>query len=625
MRKSLIWCLLILLILGGFALRLYHLGSFSYRGDEAFTILNWVRPPILDTLRSDIILNDPQPALAYISYWAWGQAFGENEWLMRLFPALANTLGVAAMYALGRHVNGPKTGLLAALIWAMHPFLIWHAQDIRTYAIWSSLSALNLWLALLAIRRRGRLDWALFIGASVLSAYFYYLEGFMLVALNVYVFSHYFRDRPLLKSWVISQIIIGVLLAPWFLQERLLFGSGYGGTVTTPFDLSAIITLFLPTLAFGETFPITHPALIGGLILLVLIAGLWALWRVNQAYARLFALILLVNFTLLSLVSLKLNVFTPRYILCILPVMIIAFARLIRTVYHLNPAWLARIAALALLGAWLVTSLDSQYQIHFSPAYAKPDWRTVTDYLHARIRPDDVVIASSSDVAFIYYYDDFTPIRYLPASERHNPDEIRETLAESSQTFANLWVLDTPPASWPNADARPEWLTANAQQIHSVQVNTFPISLYRGNAVQPFAEADTPLGLRFEGVATLLGVEVIEPIIAGEPLSVVAYWQTENITENALKGFLHLMDANGQFVVRQDDHTLLANGQTTQDWPYWPQIVQFRDVYTLDLTGIEAGEYSLILGLYDPETGVRIPIEATNGDTHTVIGSFNWP
>jgi hypothetical protein len=624
MRKSPItWLLLLSLILGGFALRLYHLDRFSYRGDEAFTMLNWVRPAILETLNSDIILNDPQPALAYISYWGWGQVFGEGELVMRLLPVLMNTLGIAAIFALGRHVNGAKTGLLAALMWAMHPFLIWHAQDIRTYAIWSSLSALSLWLALLALKRRRWVDWVLFVLAAVLSAYFYYLEVFMFVALNIYVFSHYWRDRQLLKAWVFSQVAIGLLLAPWFLQERLLFGSGYGGTVTTPFSLSALLTEFLPTLSFGETLPIPYPELTGALILLVILAGLWALWRINRPYARLFALILVVNFGLLSLVSLKLNVFTPRYILCIIPVMMIAFARLIRTIYHLRPALIARSAALALLGIWLGLSLISQHNHHFAPEYAKPDWRSITDYLHARIHPDDVVIAGSSDVAFIYYYDNFTEIRYLPASERQDPEEIRETLAETTDAFVNLWVLDRPNPTWPNAEIRTAWLETHAQALHHASVDGFPVTLYRGQAIHPFEEADQPLGQRFEGVATLLGVEIIRPILTDEALSVIAYWQTENITKTPLKGFVHLMDADQTQVIRQDDHELRVNGQTTQNWPYWPEWVQFRDVYTLSLEGVAPGEYVLIMGLYDPETGARVPLE--NGDTHTEIGPFNWP
>ena len=55
---------------------------------------------------------------------------------MRLLPALANVLGIPALYAIGRLFGGHRIGLLAALLFALHPFEIWHAQDVRNYAIW---------------------------------------------------------------------------------------------------------------------------------------------------------------------------------------------------------------------------------------------------------------------------------------------------------------------------------------------------------------------------------------------------------------------------------------------------------------------------------------------------------
>src|SRR5690606_5410346 len=111
------------LILFGFALRIYRIDAVSYRGDEAFTVLNWVSHPLLDTLRSEIPLADPQPPLAFALFRGWSLLFGTGEFAMRVMPALFSLIGIPAVYALGKHLGSRTWGALAALLWALHPFL----------------------------------------------------------------------------------------------------------------------------------------------------------------------------------------------------------------------------------------------------------------------------------------------------------------------------------------------------------------------------------------------------------------------------------------------------------------------------------------------------------------------
>src|SRR5690606_9005449 len=125
--------------------------------------------------------SDPQPPLAYASFRLWALIFGTHETTTRLLPALINLLGIPTLYLLGRRIGGAWAGVLAALLWAMHPYHIWHSQDARNYAIWGALSVLSLLLGLRAIERRRLSDWALYILSAAITAYFYYLELFTLV------------------------------------------------------------------------------------------------------------------------------------------------------------------------------------------------------------------------------------------------------------------------------------------------------------------------------------------------------------------------------------------------------------------------------------------------------------
>src|SRR5689334_11348626 len=167
------WAVLALILLS-FALRVYHLGASSLSGDEAFTVRYWAQPPV-DVL-ANLANREPHPLGAFFSFWAWKSLLGDGEFAMRMFPALANVIGTAAMYALARRLlKSDRAALVAAFLWAINPNLIWHSQDARNYAIWSALSVLTLWLLLRVADRSRRVGWALYILALTLGLYMFFL------------------------------------------------------------------------------------------------------------------------------------------------------------------------------------------------------------------------------------------------------------------------------------------------------------------------------------------------------------------------------------------------------------------------------------------------------------------
>ena len=140
----------IVIILLAFALRLHKLADVPLRGDEAFSALYWTGLPLSQSLR-DIATIEPHPPLTYALFRFWGIWVGgiDSVFALRLLSALGNLLGVAAMYGLARRLGGRAwLSLMAALLWALHPFEIWHSQDYRNYALWAGFSVTALWLGL---------------------------------------------------------------------------------------------------------------------------------------------------------------------------------------------------------------------------------------------------------------------------------------------------------------------------------------------------------------------------------------------------------------------------------------------------------------------------------------------
>src|SRR5437764_9914 len=98
---------LVCLILLGFALRVYHLGWSSLRGDEAFAVRYWAVPP--GAVLQGPAGEEPHPLGTFLSFWLWKSLAGSSEFAMRLLPALINLLGIPAIYGISRRLFSDRT------------------------------------------------------------------------------------------------------------------------------------------------------------------------------------------------------------------------------------------------------------------------------------------------------------------------------------------------------------------------------------------------------------------------------------------------------------------------------------------------------------------------------------
>ncbi len=592
----------------GFALRVHALDRVPFRGDEAFTALNWVRQPLLTTLASDIPLRDPQPPLAYALFWFWGQLLGSAEFTLRLLPVLVGTLGVPALYALGARLSGWRLGLVAALLWSVHPYAVWHAQDARNYALWSTFSLLALWLALSALSRGRFVDWALYVIAAVAAAYVYYLELFVIAVINLFVFIVFWRRSVLLGRWFIAQLIVALALVPWFFQERLLVGSGYGGTAQGA-NFIRLFDWFLPTLALGEALPSVVVLAAWPVVAVFVFLGFYSLWRACRLCAVFVALLGVVPPLLLTFVSLRLDVFTPRYVLASAPAYVLALSGLfVFGADSLRIGFCSRGVVRGALFVWLF--LVAVVLVFYYYDYAKsPDWRALANYLHDRLEDKSLVIQTAADEAFTYYFDNRSDQQRLPANPHQSFEEITQVLETDQQQYTSIWLVANPPVGWRNANFSADWLAANMQLIRSSLLAGLPARQF-----MPWAVSATELGkvettekVRFGNVACLWGVRVMFPVEPDGSLVILTYWQPIRNAESDLKVFVHLVPADSQTnaPVAQDD-------QYPQDGRIsslrWAEHGLFRDVYALPVASLPPGTYRLLIGLYDAGSGRRVTL-----------------
>ncbi|MEO8611631.1 MAG: glycosyltransferase family 39 protein [Chloroflexota bacterium] len=605
--------LVIVITLVGFGLRLHKLGSVPLRGDEAFSAQYWAGLPLSQSLTT-IATLEPHPVLTYAIFRAWGRLIGSREFPLRALPALANLLGIPALYALGKRLGGRWMGIVAALIWAVNPFEIWHAQDLRNYGIWAGASAVALWLGYRALQRNRRLDWILYAVGAAIAANIYYNEWLTMAAFVLFALVTHWKNWRLLRRLLLAQApaIITSILSFLILQWSLILHGGYGGT-TGKFDPTRL-PFFLTTLTFSKDLPADFTAALWPIILLILLVGLWRVGRRDRDKAIFLGLMGFVPLLLLCILSLKLNIFAPHYVLSTVPAYILILAypspppppRVQRggeIQIGLSRSYLSKIrqfASIGIVGLWLIGAGYTLRNYFDDPAYIKsPNWPAAMGYVRQYVTADDLAIQLSVDPAFGYYYDLPALNIALPSYPSQSRDDIQARLQEYTIGRKSVWLMGQTFPDWPNYGVVEGWMNDHFQSVLKTQVSGLHVEQFMPWTVSDDEVETIPL-TTFGNVVDLMGVDVLYPPEVTRDLTVLLYWRAKNQSDAPLKVFVHLGDNP---ILAQDDH-FPQDGFISTD--HWQVGTVYRDVYHLPLTTPLPAGYELDIGFYNPDSGERI-------------------
>ncbi len=653
--------LLLILILVGFGLRLHRLDDSPFRGDEAFTAQYWSLP--LDQSLTQIATIEPHPALTYASYHLWGRWVGTDEFTLRLFPALVSLLAIPALYGIGRRLGGVGAGLLAAFLWLIQPYELWHAQDARNYALWAAFSAVGLWLGLIALQRNRTGDWLRYGLAVTVAANLFYNEWFTLIGFGLYVLLAYQRDWSRLWRWTLAAGVAFVSSGLSFvlLQLPLLGRGDYGGTASG-FD-PALLPSLLTTLVFGRGLPSEWimPAF-AGIILFLIVVVLNRLSGSPSPVTRLLnnlgfpaakgsrkerglggevlslpphpqetdsvegrvvmwlLCVGVVPIALLSIASLRLRIFAPQYVLAAVPGLVVPLALIV-----MGGRWrpIQAVAGVVMIG-YIGLSLVSLSNYFNDPAYRKAaNWPPVTQYLAQQAAADDLVIQQSIDAAFGYYYQATALDIALPASPSQPISEVECALDSYRAQHLSIWLVGQPYPDWPNGGSVQVWLDANWQRVFDQWADGIHVQRYQAWEVGEAELAGLARVGSFDGLTDVRAAQVILPIAPGGDLTVWLYWQPTAQSAAPLRVFVHLIGptnpATGTPLWSQDDGPPQDGRISTDTWTVG---ALYRDVYQVPLIGIPAGSYELHVGFYDPVSGARI---TRNTGGSLLVGMIELP
>ncbi len=138
----------------------------------------------------------------------------------------------------------------------------------------------------------------------------------------------------------------------------------------------------------------------------------------------------------------------------------------------------------------------------------------------------------------------------------------------------------------------------------------------------PAAAATHELSISFGETITLMGYAVDEEQVRpGGILDVTLYWQADDAAARPYTVFTHILNQNGTLVAQKDNWPV--NGL----WPptCWQAGEIIVDPYAIPLPAdLPAGTYSLLVGLYDADTNIRL-LTADGQDAYTVLNDLTLP
>ena len=495
---------LLLLSLLAFGLRVYHLTFQSLWRDEVDSI-RFAARALPELLRMFTKPGENGP-LFFAALRPWLAVAGQSEFALRYQAVLAGMLAVPLTYALARRLiaigsNGSwqfphgltlrNVPLIAALLVATGPYLVWYSQEGKMYAVLTAL-ALAACLAFLRALEEGRWwQWLLYLALLVALALTHVL-ALLLVAVNVLwlalLWPRYRRRWLALALVLLLPLIPFFRLAGWWQLTLLLnpdfqtghpfvplseltsgLASGYLrglGVLANPW----LITLALFLILAGVAFSSRQPASRGPDEADALSPGRWQRLRPS---AMLLVWLLLPP-AALFLLSLSKPLYTDRYVIWIAPAFAILLAQGVaglRIVWR-PLGWVALAGLLALSG-------NGVWRQSHDPI--KADLRAAAAYVQAHRQPDDRIVFQMPYIRHTFEYYAGPQPDAVDGSYTNNgmsAEQVAQEMSAALDSAPATWLVLSEDALWDEAGLVRGWLEENGvrsedQAFNRVRVMRF--------------------------------------------------------------------------------------------------------------------------------------------------------
>lgn len=348
----------------------------SLWGDEAFSAILSIKsvPQIIST-----IMRDTSPPLFNLTEHFWFKVFGTGEIAIRALVFLYFLIAVFFVYKIGETLWDRKTGLIAAVLTLLNPFVFSYGFEGRMYSLLLATVTASMYFFIAK-------KWAGYIIATALALYTHHFAVFAIFVQGLWFLKELFwGEKKIAFSIFKSFLAIGILYLPWLYplyKQVTMFKEGFWLGTPTLEDLGELIFKYLNI----------------SLILLAL-----RKWNKNLDKSILLVLWFLVPVLTTWLLSQKItSIFYDRYLLYTIPAAMLLAASEMRFISKI----------ILLIVAIVFVSADYVYFTH----PMKRPFRELAAYVKEVKKGDDYLINWNSAAHHIWeakYYGIPAPL-YLP-------------------------------------------------------------------------------------------------------------------------------------------------------------------------------------------------------------------
>ena len=212
-----IWIALAVTMVAAVCLRFSMLTTQSYWMDELFSA-GVSKPWNSFSAMWRATLADVHPPLYQSLLWLWYKQFGFTEYAGRALSAAIGSLGILALFFLGKECYCRRVGLYAAIIASANYFLLYYSQEVRSYGLLFLFATLSYLAFLKFLRTLSGPALLAYLLVTVALVYTHYY-GIVLVATQGVVLAYDLARRAegrgkVVAAAVLAVVVIGTSLLP---------------------------------------------------------------------------------------------------------------------------------------------------------------------------------------------------------------------------------------------------------------------------------------------------------------------------------------------------------------------------------------------------------------------------
>jgi|LSQX01.3.fsa_nt_gb thioredoxin-like negative regulator of GroEL len=391
--------LLGMILLLAFALRIVHIDRESLWWDEYATHVHLNAP----TLKSFLAQSRTLDPLALPLYYSL--EYGVHHYLCDHFlclRALSISLGmimIPLLYLLGKKLFGTRAGLIAAMLAALSPVHIYHAQGIRMYGLFALLALLTLGSFMTLLEKRKLRHWGVHLLCAAALYWTHAFAPLITVLAGIFLLIQGRKQFLLLIRWSVAHLLLLLPVAVWVSSvsfwskettEHWLAFPSVGGILSDIFfdDIVGFQWQFrLGSLAQALGWFRWIPDLLLAALILFLLGRWYRQWRQHfepdSPVFLLFLWLVLPPLLLLLLSAAVRPCMFPRYTLHCSLALYLLLGGAIRLVGHKRKEWVYIFLLLLLSGCqWL----------WLYPGPQRTDWFSVARLLQEKSGENDLAL-----------------------------------------------------------------------------------------------------------------------------------------------------------------------------------------------------------------------------------------